>query len=443
MNPLLPLVLALSVLPPPGPADGDAERGYRLLLEKPYLEPDFDQQTFDELWRLWPEPLRAHAAAAGPEERRRLAYERYGLTPRPGDPAQRPLQYVVDERGDWTMNCFACHGGAVAGQVIPGRPNSDLALELLTEEVRATKRRLGKRLTRLELGLAVLPLGTTRGTTNAVMFGVALIHGRAPDLSPALRFFPPALRNHDMDAPPWWNYRRRQRLYVDGFAPKSHRALMQFVLIPENGPERFAAWEDDFRAIESYLESLTPPRFPWPVDGELAAVGGAVYEEACADCHGSRRGEGSYPNRVVRLDKVGTDPLRLEGLTRGARQRYRESWFAAGVRDEVVVDPVGYVAPLLDGIWASAPYLHNGSVPTLWHLLHPDERPERWRRTASGYDRERVGLAVEVPATIPAGPERREVHDASQRGKGAFGHRFPDALDAEEKRALLEYLKTL
>ena len=83
-----------------------AQRGYRLLLEKPYLTPDFDQQVFDELWKTWEEPLRKKAEAATPDERRKMAYSRYGLVERPNDPRHRPLQYVVDEKGNWTRNCL-------------------------------------------------------------------------------------------------------------------------------------------------------------------------------------------------------------------------------------------------------------------------------------------------------------------------------------------------
>ena len=88
------------------------ERGYKLLVEKPYLPPDFDQEVFDSAWKHWPEPLRSQAEKATPEERRKLAFARYGLTPRPDDPT-KPLQYVVDASGNWTMNCFACHGGTI------------------------------------------------------------------------------------------------------------------------------------------------------------------------------------------------------------------------------------------------------------------------------------------------------------------------------------------
>src|SRR5947209_20216335 len=111
---LMLLLFAAMILSPRVPAAESAksagetpiERGYRLLLTKPYLTPDFDQETFDELWKVWEAPLQAKAEKATPAERRKMAYSRYGLVERPDDPKHRPMQYVVDDRGNWTMNCL-------------------------------------------------------------------------------------------------------------------------------------------------------------------------------------------------------------------------------------------------------------------------------------------------------------------------------------------------
>ena len=116
-------------------------------------------------------------------------------------------------------------------------------------------------------------------------------------------------------------------------------------------------------------------------------------------------------------------------------------------KDPVILDPKGYVAPPLNGIWASAPYFHNGSVPTLWHVLHPETRPAGWKRTEEGYDQKRIGLEVtefeKIPADITLGSERRTYFDTRPPGKSAAGHLFPNALNEAEKRAVLEYLKSL
>ncbi|MFM7107155.1 MAG: cytochrome c [Planctomycetaceae bacterium] len=442
-------VLACGPLPA-----ADAARGREHLLTRAYLPPDLDQEVFDALWTTWEEPLRARAEQATVAERRSMAMDRYGLTPHPDDPS-RSLQYVVAADGSWTMSCLACHQGQVASRAIPGLPNTNYALETLTEEVRQVKVRQRKAFGHMDLGSLLLPLGTTNGTTNAVIFGVALMRHRDADLAIVQR--PPRfdLVHHDMDAPPWWHYRRRRSLYADGFAAKGHRMLMQFLLVKENGPERFREWEDEFRDIEAWIAALEPPRWPGTVDAALAERGRLTFGRHCAACHGTYGPGGSYPERVVPIAEVGTDRIRLDSLTRRERGDLNASWFGHHGADAGRADVdlaareagTGYVAPPLDGVWATAPYLHNGSVPTLWHVLHPDERPVVWRRTPTGYDEARVGLEVEALAALPQGrlppAARRGYFDTRRPGKSAAGHDFPAALDEAEKAAVLEYLKTL
>jgi hypothetical protein len=445
------LLLASFVpLTAPGAEAADAARGRELLLTKPYLPADFDQDVFDQLWTLWPEPLRNRAEKAPVEERWRMAMERYGLTPHPDEPS-RPLQYVVGRDGLWTMNCLACHQGQVDGRVIPGLPNSNYALETLTEEVRLVKVKQRKPFGHMDLGSLLLPLGTTNGTTNAVIFGVALMRHRDKDLNIIQR--PPRfdLVHHDMDAPAWWHARKKTGIYADGFAPKGHRMLMQFLLVKENGPGKFADWEDDFRDIGAWIDSLESPPWPWGSDAGLAEQGREVFATHCASCHGSYGPDASYPEKVVAIEEIGTDRVRFDSLTTKDRSDLNESWFGHRGQDAERLrnrePPTGYIAPPLDGLWATAPYFHNGSVPTLWHLLHPAQRPAVWQRAPTGYDRSRVGLEIEELAALPPGKltsaERRTWFDTSKPGKSAAGHDFPDALDEGEKTALLEYLKTL
>jgi mono/diheme cytochrome c family protein len=219
----------------------------------------------------------------------------------------------------------------------------------------------------MDLGALVVPLGTTIGTTNAVVFGMGLMSHRDRDLN-LINAAPQAFEHHDMDAPPWWYFYKRPSMYIDGFAEKGHRGLMQFMLIPENGPEFFRDHEREFRDVFAYLSSLRPPKYSDGVDAALAEQGRGVFETHCSECHGTYGDDWSYPNRRVPLDEIGTDPVRLTALSVEGRQKYAQSWFAhAGdIAEQVTVtDPGGYVAPPLDGVWASAPYFHNGSVPTL------------------------------------------------------------------------------
>lgn len=198
-----------------------------------------------------------------------------------------------------------------------------------------------------------------------------------------------------------------------------------------------------------------------------------MFATHCADCHGTYDGPRdhpgrSYPERMVAIDDIGTDRVRLDSLTVKDRRALNVSWFAGDCEIEGIDAPEGYVAPPLDGIWASAPYLHNGSVPTLWHLLHPDSRPAVWRRLDSlagrespgtgsegeatalsppDYDFDRVGLAIEARDARPEGPlsaaQPPHLVRHPPAWQGGRGHLYPDLLDEGEKVAVLEYLKTL
>ena len=420
-------------------------RGYAYLTTKAYLPPDFDQATFDSTWQVWEKPARSQAEKATGDERRAMAFARYGLTSLPGQPG-KPHQYVVDSAGNWTMNCLACHQGKVAGRVIPGAPNSLFALETLTEDIRQAKARLGKKPTRMEIGSLFMPLGTSIGTTNAVNFGVALMARRDAQLNVLPLAMPPRMVHHDHDAPAWWLLKKKRYIYSDAFAEKGHRALMQFLLIKENGPERFRKWEKDYADILAWIESLEAPRYPFEVDAGLAAKGEHTFTLSCARCHGTYGEHPTYPEKVVPIDEVDTDRTRLEALSRVHREAYAKSWFADFGAQKTIAEPVGYLAPPLDGIWASAPYFHNGSVPTLWHVLYPDVRPAVWLRSEDGYDQQRVGLEVQALDSVPADlspAEKRRYFNSHVRGKSASGHPFADELDDAEKQALLEYLKTL
>jgi hypothetical protein len=111
----------------------------------------------------------------------------------------------------------------------------------------------------------------------------------------------------------------------------------------------------------------------------------------------------------------------------------------------------GYQAPPLDGIWATAPYLHNGSVPTLTLLLKSTDRPRRFTRPPSTgfehYDAVNVGWKYEEVNSPPSPAlhtrEARFIFDSSNFGLGKGGHTFGDKLNDDERTSVIEYLKTL
>src|SRR5690606_22295801 len=107
----------------------------------------------------------------------------------------------------------------------------------------------------------------------------------------------------------------------------------------------------------------------------------------------------------------------------------------------------GYVNMPLDGLWLRAPYLHNGSVPTLYDLLQPaSARPRAFYRGYDVYDPVDVGFVSDV---AEEGGRRHflfQTHTPDGEpiaGNSNAGHEYGTLLSEEEKRDLLEYLKTL
>jgi hypothetical protein len=102
----------------------------------------------------------------------------------------------------------------------------------------------------------------------------------------------------------------------------------------------------------------------------------------------------------------------------------------------------GYIAVPLDGLWLRAPYLHNGSVPTVRDLLEPPERrPVAFYRGHDVLDPVKLGFKQPDEDTVRNGMVVR--YDTRQRANGNGGHLYGTTLSAAEKDALIEYLKTL
>ena len=199
-----------------------------------------------------------------------------------------------------------------------------------------------------------------------------------------------------------------------------------------------------FPDIRAYIASLEPPSYPGQIDQRLAATGKSIFEDMCSDCHGTYGDEESYPNKVVAVDEIGTDPW----LAKSNSFYYGPSldWFEKSFYGEIsrLSPKNGYIAPPLDGIWASAPYFHNASVPTVAAVLDSSSRPAAWRRSEE-YDHQNLGWRFEPasPHSEVAEDERRYIYDTSQKGYANTGHPFGDDLSPTERAAVIEYLKTL
>jgi len=182
-------------------------------------------------------------------------------------------------------------------------------------------------------------------------------------------------------------------------------------------------------------EGIRAPRWPFAVDDAAAARGRGLYQARCAGCHDGQESDA----RLHAAMDVGTDPTRANLFTPALAQRFNA--FLAEVEVEGYQRPASpgvrstgkYWSPTLAGVWARAPYLHNGSVRTLADLLTPPaERPSSWQRGSPRYDTTALGYTDEGPYRF----------DTRTPGNSNTGHAFGTDLTPAEKRDLLEFLKT-
>jgi hypothetical protein len=149
---------------------------------------------------------------------------------------------------------------------------------------------------------------------------------------------------------------------------------------------------------------------------------------------------------------VGTDAARIAVVSDGFIDAFNQSPLAA---EGALKKSDGYAATPLTGVWANFPYLHNGSVPTLHHLLGPvSERPKIFHvMAARGLDRVRVGQPLYTVAShgllgeaelIRRFGRDRNWFSVARPGSGNGGHDVWRNIQTDDnRRALIEYLKTL
>ncbi len=160
------------------------------------------------------------------------------------------------------------------------------------------------------------------------------------------------------------------------------------------------------------------------------AVLGSIFQKVTS--FGTTSATGAAAGEMAEL------PPQLEQLE-GAFRKVKPP--APGLATSAAKSGCAYEARVLQGIWAAAPYLHNGSVPTLEALLLPaSERPASFKLGPS-YDIARVGLAIEQ-TRFDHTLETTDCSDVSS-GNSRCGHEYGMALGEQERAALLEYLKTL
>jgi mono/diheme cytochrome c family protein len=469
--------------------------------------------------------------------------------------------------GSWTgrlnVTCSICHGGAVGeaadgaglGAVYGTNSLSDITVMFTDLAMLAPQ----------QAALAVISQNKVRGTgniTNFQLFGLLTLF----DLDGLLGYL--SLQTQPStgteDPPVWWNVGHRPSKFYDGGQVMDSKRIELSFHFPsalafdtQPGKDWILSHQQDG---DAWIAALKSPEWPeaklGAIDTALAEQGAILFHGknlwddnlhnpvprpdggngSCASCHGAYspryvndpayldtpvlEGIAAY---IVPLNVIGTDSKRLDGNSQIVATGARTNWFAysdgpynaqgiplcADQNDTALRGnrALGYLAPPLYGVWATAPYFHNGAVPNAWEVLKPSERPPIWRRQsnapradqagkvvmgfdsslATGYDTEVMGWKYEalecgVVGTLPfidCSPidqisvtvqdalglvyangglvwnlanlpiltnqqiEDRKIYNTYYYSQSNAGHEFTAVLTDQERRAIIEYLKTL
>ncbi len=245
------------------------------------------------------------------------------------------------------------------------------------------------------------------------------------------------------DVPAWWLLKKKNAMFYNGFGRGDFsKFLMASNLLTVSDTSEAREVFNHFSDVLAYIYSLKPPAYPFSINKELAATGEVIFTNNCSQCRGSYGKNESYPNLLIPSNMIRTDSMLFKANQQNPQfiQWFNKSWFATGDRPARLEPFNGYIAPPLDGIWITAPYLHNASVPDLYSLLNSNARPKYWYRNfdTPEFDEEKVGWKyakkkkrspVKYNTTIP--------------GYGNHGHYFGDHLTDKERKAIIEDLKTL
>jgi mono/diheme cytochrome c family protein len=240
-----------------------------------------------------------------------------------------------------------------------------------------------------------------------------------------------------VDLPSLWNQRMRARMWLhwdgnnDSLEERNKSAAIGAGATPDS------LNLDSMRRIENWILDLKPPAFPEArVDKAKAQDGKRVWDQACASCHST---ESPMIGQVTTIGNVGTDPERLNSFNPEIARGMNTIGEGKPWRFNHFRKTNGYANMPLDGLWLRAPYLHNGSVPTLRALLFPDERPAVFYRAYDVYDFANVGF-ISSGAEAEAQGVR---FDTTLKGNSNVGHVYGANLSRQDRELLLEYLKTL
>lgn len=361
------------------------------------------------------------------------------------------------------VGCAVCHAGRAAGVFVPGLGNKTIDIFTLAQTAMKTKTVYWPDEVNKELAAQsahfINEIGNPKlATKTRGLIPIALIRKW---------FYDTAGERIDSEIPgavkipSLWGYGEKRKVgsFSDGFGRGVLPGWAVAVeLVGGQTPANVHKYLPKIETAEDALAELLPPTYPFAIDRAKAARGASSFERACTGCHGTyERDTAGYPifkaPLMIPLAVVRTDSARLDGVT----PRFRELVRANPLNDILQASEGlerGYFAQRLNGVWSRFPYLHNGSVPSVYALLNPAVRPALFSIRNAGererFDEKTMGLNAD-PAKSAADVARaaargeRWVYNTQLFEQSNVGHDFQSlrSMPDTERYDIIEYLKTL
>jgi mono/diheme cytochrome c family protein len=357
-------------------------------------------------------------------------------------------------------NCMQCHSQVLDGRLIIGMGNSLIdfsdtktvnrerirLLEGILKVTAPKKYHASKSFLEVTQTIAPYLVTQVRGVNAADRLAAVLAAHRDPETfawksKPQMDIPKEVIPS---DVPAWWLLKKKNAMFYNGFGRGDFgRFLMASNLLTVNDTAESRIVDSRISDVLAYIYSIEAPKYPEPVNAQMVQQGKKLFTVQCARCHGTYGEDGQYPNLLIPESVILTDSFLYHANYQNPQfvRWFNNSWFAKGDHPAKLVPFSGYIAPPLDGVWATAPYLHNGAVPNLEAVLNSRLRPTYWQRDFDNprYDYANPGW----PYIKHEQPGDKTVYNTTLNGYGNMGHYFGDGLTDAERKAVVEYLKTL
>ncbi len=368
------------------------------------------------------------------------------------------------------LGCVACHGGKAAGRFYAGLGNKTIDVYKVGVDAKLIQGAWGslrkdpefKKIHKVAMNFSKVI--SDKSISN-------LTRGLIPDSVIKTYFYKDAglsykgkISRAQVKVPHLWGLKQKRKTGIFWGAEFDGTNIGW-----EFGAELFASdSEEHLRAVlpklkesvENIVYNIQAPEYPFEINESLARAGKVLFDNKCSKCHGvHNRGTDGYPiyhqPKFIKASIVKTDTDRLKDYF-----EYKALVEASTVSDILPMNQrrdVGYVAPNLWGIWSRFPYLHNGSVPTLFDLMRsPDKRPKVFNMFDAGeahrFDKNRVGLTTNKWGSSKFKQEyrlarkgNRNIYYTDREGHSNSGHyyKFMKLYSDQDILSIIEYLKSL